>query len=369
MVVSTSMSVIANEANQSTKVVIKFIQKISEIEEFKEWDKAEIGKISELHDFNGELNAYLFELTKNGNYSGYVVVSAKKTNYPILEFSRGKSPIMVAKEAGIHADKVYYLGGTIYIFKKEKRYYDLFGREVDFNALQSELKKALSDEKIKKEFENRTLEAEKIWKAYEGSANQKFSYYERRIYGVPAFYWDDGCAPTAAAMVLEYWGYRGYVNINLPDSWYFEPSDLSGNSFDDPVNEHRDLTEELHIEMGTDNSGATWWYLIDDGINNVLNKRGYSSWASNRWLPQPSWSEITGEINQSRPFVLSMWNGGNGSGWTIPYGNHAVTVIGYAIGTNNEKFLLLYDTWDTNVHYLAFGNWWFVSATWVRPVV
>jgi len=240
MVVSTSMSVIANEANQSTKVVIKFIQKISEIEEFKEWDKAEIGKISELHDFNGELNAYLFELTKNGNYSGYVVVSAKKTNYPILEFSRGKSPIMVAKEAGIHADKVYYLGGTIYIFKKEKRYYDLFGREVDFNALQSELKKALSDEKIKKEFENRTLEAEKIWKAYEGSANQKFSYYERRIYGVPAFYWDDGCAPTAAAMVLEYWGYRGYVNINLPDSWYFEPSDLSGNSFDDPVNEHRD---------------------------------------------------------------------------------------------------------------------------------
>lgn len=70
-------------------------------------------------------------------------------------------------------------------------------------------------------------------------------------------FWDDGCAPTAAAMVLEYWGYRGYVNINLPDSWYFEPSDLSGNSFDDPVNEHRDLTEELHIEMGTDNSGAS----------------------------------------------------------------------------------------------------------------
>ncbi len=67
------------------------------------------------------------------------------------------------------------------------------------------------------------------------------------------------------------------------DSWYFEPSDLSGNSFDDPVSEHRDLTEELHIEMGTDNnSGATWWYQIDDGINNVLNKKGYSSWASNR---------------------------------------------------------------------------------------
>ncbi len=64
-----------------------------------------------------------------------------------------------------------------------------------------------------------------------------------------------------------------------------------------------------------------------------------------------------------------MWNGGNGSGWTIPYVNHAVTVIGYAIGTNSEKFLLLYDTWDTNIHYLAFGNWWFVFATWVRPVV
>jgi hypothetical protein len=32
--------------------------------------------------------------------AGYIVVSAKKTNYPILEFSKGKSPVMRVDELG-----------------------------------------------------------------------------------------------------------------------------------------------------------------------------------------------------------------------------------------------------------------------------
>ena len=63
-----------------------------------------------------------------------------------------------------------------------------------------------------------------------------------------------------------------------------------------------------------------------------------------------------------------MWHGGTGSGHSTPYGDHSVAVVGYAIDINtNEKFLLLHDTWDYSVHYLAFGDWWGAMATWIRP--
>ena len=56
---------------------------------------------------------------------------------------------------------------------------------------------------------------------------------------------------------------------------------------------------------------------------------------------------MTNEINASRPFVLSMWHGGTGSGHDQPYGDHTVACVGYAIDTNtNERFVMVQDIWD-----------------------
>lgn len=39
-----------------------------------------------------QLTAYSFAVSKDGTYLGYLVVSANSNNYPVREFSEGKSP-------------------------------------------------------------------------------------------------------------------------------------------------------------------------------------------------------------------------------------------------------------------------------------
>ena len=41
-----------------------------------------VGKVIVAYDVDGSESAYIFELVKDGKYVGYIVVSAKKTNYP-----------------------------------------------------------------------------------------------------------------------------------------------------------------------------------------------------------------------------------------------------------------------------------------------
>jgi len=326
--------------------------------------------VAACYDIDESKSAYVFELITNEKYAGYIVVSAKKTNYPVLEFSKGTSPLMRASKLGIKAENVYYLGALMYFFKEKEKYYDLMGREIDFENVKEGVRKAMGDEGVREHLSKRATEAKAQWEEYSSGTITTLAWYGVHIQGVPAFLWDDGCSPTSAAMVLEYWGEHGYPNLDLPDWWYNEPTDVNdGTQLDDPSSEHTDLTEELHYAMGTDNeTGDTSPFVIDDGINKVCNNLGYSNWASNQWLPQPSWDDVTNEISAGRPFVLSMWHGGTGSGWSNPYGDHTVACVGYAIDIDtNEKFLLLHDTWDYNVHYLAWGDWWAISTTWVGP--
>jgi len=362
--------VVACESSKKVEnIAKKFIKQISTMNEFEEWRDANIATIIPSYDFDGNITAYIVEILVNEKYAGYIVVSAKKINYPVLEFSKGKSPIKRAEELGIRVERIYRVGGLAYFFKEGKRYYDLSGKEVNFGEVRLSASKLMENEIVSNHLANRAAEARDQWRRYNGATDTS-SWYSTDIHDVPAFKWDDGCAPTAAAMVLEYWGEHGYQNLDLPDWWYYESTDVNdGSRFDDPSNEHTDLIEELHYAMGTDNdTGSTLPFVIDDGINKVLRNRGYSNWASNQWFPQPSWDDVTKEISAGRPFVLSMWHGGTGSGWSNPYGDHSVTCVGYAVNINTgEKFLLLHDTWDYDNHYLAWGDWWAISATWVKP--
>lgn len=90
----------------------------------------------------------------------------------------------------------------------------------------------------------------------------------------------------------------GYSSLNYPDWWYNEPTDVDDDVyFDDPPDEHTDLTEKLHRAMGTSNDGTTYPWNID-GINEVLRDHGYSNWASNDYYV--SWNEVTDEISNSK---------------------------------------------------------------------
>ena len=113
------------------------------------------------------------------------------------------------------------------------------------------------------------------------------------ISGVPAYEWHCGRSPTASGMVLGYWDSHGYPNF---------PGETT-------------LVEELAVAMGTEwpGNGATWPWEISGGIEEVCENHGYSNFdASNDcWM---TWSEVKAEVDASKPFVISMLQGGTGSG-------------------------------------------------------
>ncbi len=348
-----------------------FIREISKLNNFKEWKKAEITMTAIIYNVDKEISAYLYEITVNGKYAGYIIVSAKRDNYPILEFSKGESPLKIAFKHRISVKKLYRINANTYVVEDiNNNFYTMNGKTINFTKLKMYMKKITMEENVKKHLTLRKAEAERLWEVVENSLQlqptQSYTCYDWQqtlIWGVPAFYWDDGCSPTAAAMVLEYYDESGYPNLGYPDWYYFEDSDVGDNNgYDNPPDEHKDLTEELHVAMGTsDETGATYPWKIDDGINKVVQQKGYSgSWASNDYYVD--WSEVVNEVLEARPFVLSMTGGDQ------PYGDHSVTVVGYAhCPSQNLKLLILHDTWSLDDVYLTFGSWTAAMATWVRP--
>ena len=337
-IVGTAMAMELVSIAEAKEVAKKFIFRISDDKEFREWKGVKLSSPIVCYDINDNPTAYLFELKKDGKYLGYIVVSATKDNYPILEFSKGKSPLMRASELGIKPEKVYYLGGVTYFFKQHGKYYDLFGNGVNFKIIKQGVKELLKDEKVKKHLAKRSAEAKSQWKFIEETAKLDSDWYGIHIQGVPALLWHRGCTPTAAAMVLGYWDQHGYPKF--PDNY-------------------TKLIDELADAMGTWDNGYTPQWQVSSGINTICRKYGYSDWASDVWWV--TWDMVTGEISKYRPFVLTMV-------LHPEYTWHSVTVIGYAIDINtNSKYILLYNTWDTDVHYTAFGSWLGANAHKVVP--
>ncbi|NJD01556.1 MAG: hypothetical protein FIA99_02880 [Ruminiclostridium sp.] len=93
--VSASPSQNSDEVSESQarQVAELFIKKIS-AQEIPEWDNAIPSNVTEYYNLDERLAAYSFVVSKDGLYLGYLLVSASKSNYPVLEFSKGKSPDM-----------------------------------------------------------------------------------------------------------------------------------------------------------------------------------------------------------------------------------------------------------------------------------
>lgn len=356
--------------NEATIVAEKFLTSISTTENFKEWKDVHIEEKTACFNVENDKTAYIFELVKEGEYKGYMVVSAKKTNYPILEYSKGDSPLM--SNTSVKSDKVYRLGPLGYLFKKDYSYY-LNGEKVNFSKVKKGVKELKERNSVQEHLAKRAKEAKSQWEKYNSTTTSEFttlsSWYGNHIYGVEGLHWDDGCTPTAAAMVLEYWGEEGYSNLNYDDSWYSETTDLcctGDNCYDDPVDEHTDLTEKLHQAMATWSSCYTPVENVATGINYVCNQHGYGDWAT--WLDDGTydWSWNVNEINSGYPYVFTMW-------W-YTQDPHSIAVAGYRENIDTgEKQLIIYDTHNDEegdydeIKYVAFNSWGWSDEYKVHP--
>lgn len=167
---------------------------------------------------------------------------------------------------------------------------------------------------------------------------------------MPEVLWTRGCTPTSATMVLGYWdmhnpwagAWTGYGR--LVDNW----RDLSMYSDGTgPTRNVPSVLDELRLAMGTDVDGVTSTGRIGTGITQVTNSGNGYCFASSQcagwsWLffgNDFCWGTITAEINAQRPVVWSV--GVNGQV------GHSLAAWGYT----DDKYVMVYNTWNTGTDY------------------
>lgn len=384
----------------------------SQIPEFSDWNGATVTKNTTYYDMSGVETAYSFNVTVNGQYDGYIMVSATRDNYPVLEYSKGitpdKDPNTIQNANQLAQSQItdprfvlgegqpIYLGPTFFdmAYPVEVNSSRFGPQQVSNNWILVDLTEGtivnqtesiqdlfqLNMSQMQLLYTNQRIEAAGANAAWaeldqpsesgiqanalmESSVSpSSLNYVE--ISGVPTYHWRYGCSPTSAAMVLGYWRDQGLSQL---------PTDT------DPAGEgdHGDpLNHELAGLMSTDicndglpydgmssNCGMTSPLNIVQGIGTELDNYGIRGWDVGstlfNWFPSMALM-----INEGEPFELSMAGGGV-SDRGVAYGDHSVAVVGYS---TPDEFLKIHDTWNgDDPHYIKYGNWTAEMVTQVLP--
>ncbi|MDD1691547.1 MAG: C39 family peptidase [Methanoregula sp.] len=366
-------------AQNVAEMHMQTVAKSSEM--YKEWTTGTIQPSTVYYNLNDQKAAYLFNVYVDGQYSGYILTSATRDNYPVLEFSRGTVPdadaekLSLSRQAAlssidgktqnIGSPKLLYLGGTFYIAQypvTDARGNTLGTKNIDLSdnsvidLVEMENKYPVNtDEQIARDAA-RVKSANQKWESLTGNAASvavpatlaATTYGSKSIPGVPLYSQplNNYCAPTSAGMILSYWDSHGYPNI--PDNSYT-------------------LITELGTAMSTSTSTGTYIYNVDDGMNTVSSNHGYGSqltFTEDSWV---TFSDVTTEVNVNKPFVLNMIGGGTAYGRSQAYGQHTVAVIGYESYSSGD-YVVIQDTWTPlTAVSLAFDDWIGAVADYSRP--
>jgi hypothetical protein len=402
--------------DQATSVATQFVNAISSSNpKFADWKGAFVKKETTYYDMAGKYSAYSYEVMVNGQYDGYIITSATRENYPVLEFSKGKTPnseittqntvkslattTAVSRQVTLGEGKPIYLGGSFYFMQypiqktgisktkvqstQDTILVDMTEERVvpQDNAIKTasmsissanQANIGLDEKNISQNVNHRKQDVQAAWNAIDKitdtaspikseSVAASASYnYQKTISDVPMFYWEHGCSPTSSAMVLGYWRNLGLTR--LPDDDGINTITLLPNG--DPLN------QALATEMGTGSflgqEGWTWPWMIAHGIGRVINNAGYPYISSSAVDTLLSWPMIQSEIDANRPFVLSVFSI-NFS--TLSFWGHSYAVVGYGYDSwLSTKYIEVYTTWPDDPHkYITFFSWDGAMNTYVRP--
>ncbi|HEX9896043.1 MAG TPA: C39 family peptidase [Dehalococcoidales bacterium] len=402
-IASTSNAVNTNEAKQAA---LHQIEKSSQ--EIAEWNNATVSEPVLYYAPEETISAYEFTVINDDKNVGFIIVSARKDWMPILEYADGSAPssyLPYAKQLAIDKNYIsendnskpciFYWGACTYSVQ--------FGEKMESERAVIQLDNGI-DRTLPKEspvLQMDSQEAREAWSRILGVANENHivktirSWFSpsralaatdnrrfgeqtqttaisKNLTGVPAFYqgnfwfqhgddhdsdadnypgcvgnpddlWNDwdGCSPISGAMVIGYWYSKGYTS--LPNPAYQETEEI--------------LIDHCHYWMGTAIDGSTQFQYIDYGMWRVTNYiYGYNFATVETDI---SWEWVTYEIDNGRPFVLSMWD-------NPTYGNHSVCAYGYKTDGGNQ--IRIFNTRDTSANrYIAYGAWSSAKISDVHP--
>ena len=329
-----------------------FIANATEI--YPEWRGAHLAGGQAYHDLEGQVNAYMFAIKKNGQTLGRIVVGSSAYEYDVLEAGAASPPSIpnaselktaLDRDLGIQVNEkaigkpqLVDLGYDFYLAVYEVRgqsiAFDLRARRI---ALTSDLKDHL-------------LSPEQ-YEAQKGGV-QPLGWVEWFSLPVPVRYQADpiippdkrnnnNCGPTSGAMVDEYYKqHRGYSN------------------FDDWADDHNRLYETMHTNtLGV--PGTKPWDL-GPGFTAYAAEKGYSFGTT--WYA-PSYGDynlIKAYMNAQQPIIIMFWGGAPYAQW------HYCTIKGY--GTyDTTKYLVINNPWGYGDIVNWDANWGWVTIHWLWP--
>ncbi len=397
---SGDISVTSKEA---TLVAQKHLYWASEhIPKFEDWKNAKLSRPVVYYFPNGTKSAYEFTVLVNGKPDGFILVAAQHYMPPILEFGKGEAPsrrlerIGAARIRGFSREqhRLLYYGGLSYGIETGKgKAIDIYGKPVSVpkTVRLSILPKRVAD--AWKSFEassasepmvgilsddiyTKVIPNVPVWTEedpYFGDPGGASTSYPNNVgpSGDPWSWWD-GCTLIAAAQIIAY-----HEHPELYEEGYYT-EEYKGYMMS--------LVDILHHTMGTfdkeDNPGWTYWcgYPGSDACDGIesfaseyqrLKDQGIVSWSlKNNYDTQPtcSWGlcwlspyittpDVKIEVDQQRPVLLQLDDGGKATDGQGPYGDHSVVITGYVWDGYDIQYLVIHSGWDMYDHYLAWGNW------------
>jgi hypothetical protein len=349
------------------------------VAEDEEWgaDDPTVQEMCPYYSLTGELEAYVIVLQASGRMFT-VVGGANMKHPPIIQAYEGPAPHYTFDKAyfidgekgkrelgGMEVVKNLYLGAFCYgveVVDKDTgktRWLDLIRhREIPEQFVKDLMARPLEPPEAKDDpepvdrkeaafvEEGVRMELRETEWAYLGTHSKMHYGY---IYGVPRCEWGSagsipgGCAPCSAAMVLGYWGRKGYGT--LP---YIDLTSMGA----DPDEET--LQNALEAAMHTDSEGDTYTYDVDGGIREVLEDYNCSGFRviTHYTLSRTDFIRGVNRVDDKEPFLLLVYD-------SATYGNHAMPVIGYKY--NDGGF---FEPWHS-MYYKCLTTWAENGTNWV----
>ncbi|WP_025848364.1 hypothetical protein [Paenibacillus ehimensis] len=336
-------------------------------------------RVTDVFDPSGKLVAYLVNiLNKDGQLSGYVMVSAFLDDEPIISYSDQGSIFNTEKvddklkSKGLVAEspKLTWFGGvklaTSYTLKDDvkKHYMSPSGEETTISSteqVQYPVPTSIN-ENSRKMWE--TIKKIKLMSPGEtnpgnGVTDVDPATWETNYDSIDRYYIDNpydqnqwiytynngvaqytGCSPTAGSNLVMYYA-QNYPSLN-------------------PTRNQRDIVMSLRNHMGTkqmpDGSGETNFWNIDDGLQSYFRANGRPN-AEVTNGDFPDFSIYKMQLKNYGPVLQSYWS-------QSYFGNHTVYVVGYKEFVRswyqaNSKYLVVRNNWDDNTFnlYVKWGTW------------
>jgi hypothetical protein len=339
---SSSAASVFSETNSSSQSDIEMMAENFASSELN-WSSVTLSNIRALYNFNGDSIAYSVDVENNNTQqNGYVILSTKPNDEPIVQYSKDTtSPYDAISNGGDMC--IYNIAGDYYAkSEKNSSFYDIGNKQILSDSDVDQFKQADA---------NRDYNAPDISRAKNNrqelltnKINSKCKPFTATILSGVPFYTQDSnsCVPTSAAMELKYL-YPSYV-----------PNDFNLETL--PV---------LRNEMGWTAKGGVKYSNIALGIYNAMKYDWNYPGDINDYNTETSRSSATfnrvmGQIDNGKPFLITCTETSS----NITYHQHCMCVVGY---NASNSYLIVHDTWCTSnvtVNYnstTAIGNSFFFT--------